>query len=214
MVTVENKLKVALISLNVCVVTCVVPLQTHRGQTDPMANKLNVSLEPHLRDALTTLLRILPEETSQQLTSHLSSEMNSAVVPVIPYELILKISGWCQTTDGKATLQTCSPPLNPHSYTMVSLLAGTCTSPEKHFPPYAAKDPEEDQRLRTKDRKAIATLVNAVMSVVATGVATWWASEYTGMRLEWVCETCLFHSLVRQVDTAVNSVRYRPYVGR
>lgn len=177
-----------------------------------MADKLNVSLEPHLRDALTALLRILPEETSQQLTLRLSSGVNAAVVPVIPYELILKISRWCQTTDsGKAALQACSPPLDPRSYTMVSLLAGTRTSPEKHFPPYIAKDPEEDQRLRAKDRKAIATLVNAVMSVIGTGVAAWWASEHTGMQLEWVCRQSI-RPLVRRANTAINSVRCRPYV--
>lgn len=151
-----------------------------------MAAKLNVSLEPHLRDALTALSRILPEDTSQQLTLHLSSEADTKVVPVISYELIHKISRWCQTPDGKTALQACSPPLDPQSYTMVSLLAGTRTSPEKHFPPYVAKDPEEEQHLRTKERKAIATLVNAVVSVVGTGVATWWASERTGLRLEWV----------------------------
>ncbi|KAN0088544.1 hypothetical protein V8E55_005601 [Tylopilus felleus] len=150
-----------------------------------MAAKLNVSLEPHLRDALTALSRILPEDTSQQLTLHLSSEADTKVVPVISYELIHKISRWCQTPDGKTALQACSPPLDPQSYTMVSLLAGTRTSPEKHFPPYVAKDPEEEQHLRTKGRKAIATLVNAVVSVVGTGVATWWASERTGLRLEW-----------------------------
>lgn len=178
-----------------------------------MADKLNVSLEPHLRDALAALLRILPEETTQQLTPHLSSKVKATVVPLIPYELILKISRWCRTTDGKAALQACSPPLDPQSYTMVSLLAGTRTSPEKHFPPYVAKDPEEDQRLRTKDRKAIATLVNAVLSVIGTGVATWWAGEYTGMQLEWVCELSI-HPLVRQVNTAVNSERCWLYVLR
>lgn len=157
--------------------------------TDCMADKLNVSLEPHLREALAALLLILPAETSQQLASRLSSETKATVLgPLIPYELILSISRWCQTTDGKAALQACSPPLDSQSYTMVSLLAGTRTSPEKHFPPYTAKDPEEDQRLQTRDRKATATLVNAVLSVVGTGVATWWASEYTRMQLEWVCE--------------------------
>ncbi|KAF8557776.1 hypothetical protein OG21DRAFT_1456936 [Imleria badia] len=161
-----------------------------------MAATLNVSLEPHLRDALVVLLRILPEETSQQLTSRLSSEEKTAVVPVIPYELILKISRWCQTTNGKAALQACSPPLDPQSYMMVSLLAGTRTSPEKHFPPYAAKDPEEDQRLQTKNKKAIATLVNAVLSVVGTGVATWFASEHTRMRLEWRALSAVCAALV------------------
>ena len=160
-----------------------------------MADKLNVSLEPHLRDVLAALLHVLPEETSQQLAPCLSSETSTTVVQVIPYELILKISRWCRTADGRAALQACSPPLDPQSYTMISLLAGTRTSPEKHFPPYAAKDPEEDQRLLTKDRKAIATLVNAVLSVITTGVATWWASGHTGMRLEWVCRLVTLFSL-------------------
>jgi hypothetical protein len=151
------------------------------------------------------LLRILPEETSQQLTSRLSSEEKTAVVPVIPYELILKISRWCQTTNGKAALQACSPPLDPQSYMMVSLLAGTRTSPEKHFPPYAAKDPEEDQRLQTKNKKAIATLVNAVLSVVGTGVATWFASEHTRMRLEWVCGLSIPPWFVRLTQLSIAS---------
>ncbi|KAI9461488.1 hypothetical protein HD554DRAFT_2206739 [Boletus coccyginus] len=162
-----------------------------------MADKLNVSLEPHLREALAALLLILPAETSQQLASRLSSETKATVLgQLIPYELILSISRWCQTTDGKAALQTCSPPLDSQSYTMVSLLAGTRTSPEKHFPPYTAKDPEEDQRLQTRDRKATATLVNAVLSVVATGVATWWASEYTRMQLEWRALSAVCAALV------------------
>ena len=161
------------------------------------ADKLNVSLEPHLRDALTALFRILPEDTSQQLNTHLSAEADATAVPVIPYKLILKISSWCQTSNGKAALQGCSPPLDPQSYTMVSLLAGTRTSPEKHFPPYTAKDPEEEQRLQTKDRKAIATLVNAVLSVLGTGVATWLASEHAGIQLEWVCRS-FYSRLVRQ----------------
>ena len=172
-----------------------------------MVDKLNVSLEPHLRDALTALLRILPEETSRQLTPRLSPAMNATVVPVIPYELILEISRWCQTANGKAALQAYSPPLDPQSYTMVSLLAGTRTSPEKHFPPYTPKDPEEEQRLQTKDKKAIATLVNAVLSIVGTGVATWWASEYTGMRLEWVCGTISIPAWFSQVLTQLSIAR-------
>lgn len=180
---------------------CLSPLQVyhyykHVGMM--MVGKLNISLEPHLRDILAALLCILPQETSRKLTPRLSPEVNTTAVPVIPYELILEISKWCQTMDGRAALQACLPPLDPQSYTMVSLLAGTRTSPEKYFPPYTAKNPEEEQRLQTKDRKTIATLVNAVLSIVGTGVATWWASEHLRMQLEWVRGPFYSH-LVRRV---------------
>lgn len=69
---------------------------------------------------------------------------------------------------------------------MVSLLAGTRTSPEKKFPAYVAKDPEAERRQAANDRKAVSTVVNGVLSVAGTGFATWWASEHTGMQLEWV----------------------------
>lgn len=69
---------------------------------------------------------------------------------------------------------------------MVSLLAGTRTSPEKKFPAYVAKDPESERRHAANDKKAVSTVVNGVLSVAGTGFATWWASERTGLRLEWV----------------------------
>lgn len=69
---------------------------------------------------------------------------------------------------------------------MVSLLAGTRTSPEKKFPAYVAKDPETERRQAANDKKAVSTVVNGVLSVAGTGFATWWASEHTGLRLEWV----------------------------
>ncbi|KAG9312923.1 hypothetical protein JVU11DRAFT_6356 [Chiua virens] len=169
-----------------------------------MTDKLNVSFEPHLQDALMVLLPILPEETSQLLALHLSY---ATTIPLIPYSLVLKVSRWCQTTDGKAALQACSSPLDPQSYTMTALLAGTRTSPEKHFPPYAAKDPEEEQRLQTKDRKAIATLINAVITVIGTGVATWWAGEHADMRLEWRVLTAVCVALVVAFTEIVLPVR-------
>lgn len=69
---------------------------------------------------------------------------------------------------------------------MVSLLAGTRTSPEKNFPAYIATDPETERRHAANDKKAVSTVVNGVLSVAGTGFATWWASERTGLRLEWV----------------------------
>ncbi|KAH7890704.1 hypothetical protein F5I97DRAFT_1923195 [Phlebopus sp. FC_14] len=152
-----------------------------------MANndKLNVSLEPHLLDLLTPLVGILPTELSDELAAIVSSEKTGSSTPVIPYDVVQKISKWSRTSSGMRALQSCSPPLDPHSYTTVSLLAGTRTSPEKHFPPYIAPDPEEERRRAADDRKAVSTVVNAVLSVAGTGVATWWASNHTGLRIEW-----------------------------
>lgn len=69
---------------------------------------------------------------------------------------------------------------------MVSLLAGTRTSPEKKFPAYVAENPEAERKQAADDRKAVSTVINGTLSVAGTGFATWWASEYTGLRLEWV----------------------------
>ena len=74
---------------------------------------------------------------------------------------------------------------------MISLLAGTCTSPEKRFPPYIPSDPLEERRRAIDDRKAISTVMNAVLSVVGTGAATWWATDRTGLKLEWVSRMLL-----------------------
>ncbi|KAF9245296.1 hypothetical protein BU15DRAFT_26540, partial [Melanogaster broomeanus] len=146
---------------------------------------LKVSLEPHLLEALSPLLGLLPTELSEELAIYLSSEQNTRPTPVIPYDCLQRVSRWCRTSDGRSTLQSYSPSLDPQSYTMVSLLAGTRTSPEKRYPSYVAQDPEEERRRATKDRKAISAVVNAVLSVAGTGVATWWASQHTALRMEW-----------------------------
>ncbi|KIM58499.1 hypothetical protein SCLCIDRAFT_1191044, partial [Scleroderma citrinum Foug A] len=89
-----------------------------------------------------------------------------------------------ETWEGTKILQECSPQLDPQSYAMISL-AGIRTSPEKHFPPYIPSDPLEQRRCAIDDRKAISTVMNAVLSVVGTGAATWWATDRTGLKLEW-----------------------------
>ncbi|KAG2366924.1 hypothetical protein BDR07DRAFT_1394842 [Suillus spraguei] len=76
------------------------------------------------------------------------------------------------------------------------LLAGTRTSPEKKFPAYVAKDPETERRQAANDKKAVSTVVNGVLSVAGTGFATWWASEHTGLRLEWRALLATFVALV------------------
>lgn len=153
--------------------------------------RLNVSLEPHLQDALASIHDLTPPKLAEDLAPYLSSERDPTTVDVIPYPLLQKISRWSQTLEGTKILQGCSPQLDPQSYTMISLLAGTRTSPEKHFPPYIPSDPLEERRRAIDDRKAISAVMNAVLSVVGTGAATWWASDRTGLKLEWVSRILL-----------------------
>ncbi|KAH7929114.1 hypothetical protein BV22DRAFT_155949 [Leucogyrophana mollusca] len=144
---------------------------------------LNISLEPHLRKALTELPSVLPIELLDELASYLNRPEGPS--NTIPYGVLHKVSLWSRTSSGQDALQNCTPPLDPRSYSMVALLAGTRTSPEKKFPAYAAKDPEAERRRAADDRKAVSTVINAVLSVAGTGFATWWASERTGLRVEW-----------------------------
>ena len=150
------------------------------------SERLNVSLEPHLQDALASIQDLTPPKLADDLAPYLASERDPTTVGVIPYTILQKVSRWSQTSEGTKILQGCSPQLDPQSYTMISLLAGTRTSPEKHFPPYIPSDPLEERRRAIDDRKAISTVMNAILSVVGTGAATWWASDRTGLKLEWV----------------------------
>ncbi|KAJ8469817.1 hypothetical protein ONZ45_g16762 [Pleurotus djamor] len=69
---------------------------------------------------------------------------------------------------------------------MISLLAGTTTSPDKKFPAYT---PPEDPLLgalrQKRERKAITTVINGVVSVLGTGIGVWWISDKTGFKDEW-----------------------------
>jgi hypothetical protein len=142
-------------------------------------DELNVSLEPHLLEVLNPLPTILPDDLAAELSTFVSPPSS-----LIPHSTLLKISTWSRSPAGLEALKSSS--LDPQSYSMISLLAGTRTSPEKKFPAYMAKDPEAERKQAADDRKAVSTVVNGIFSVAGTGVATWWASEYTGLRLEWV----------------------------
>ena len=37
------------------------------------------------------------------------------------------------------------------------------------------------------ERQAITSLVNALLSVIGSGFAAWWAAGKTGWKYEWVC---------------------------
>lgn len=156
------------------------------------APELNVSLEPHLIQALIPLLPLLPSSLATELSPYLSTETlnkkSSPTTSTIPYNLLHSISHWSRTSPGISTLHSASPPLEVHDYSMIALLAGTTTSPERKFASYVPpKEPEDVEKERARERKAITTLVNGLLSVGGSGAAAWWASASTGWRDEWVC---------------------------
>jgi hypothetical protein len=69
---------------------------------------------------------------------------------------------------------------------MIALLAGTTTSPERKFPLVVPQSviAEEERKRQIADRKAITAVVNALLSIAGSGVATWFVAER--WRYEWV----------------------------
>jgi hypothetical protein len=155
--------------------------------------ELNISLEPHLHKTLKPIVAHLPEPFSEQLEVYLNVQNPTQSTPTIPYSLLQSISQWARTPSGLASINNHEPPLSPHDYTMIALLAGTTTSPERKFPTYIPPDPHSDRKREYKDRKAVTAIFNALLSIVGSGAATWWAAERTGWGPEWVCVYCFAH---------------------
>ncbi|TCD71866.1 hypothetical protein EIP91_003209 [Steccherinum ochraceum] len=152
---------------------------------------LNVSLEPHLIELLVPLSPVLPSHLRDQLTpvlhgSNVDLAASSKTTRVIRYSLLRAVSAWTRSEEGRIALQGQSPPLQPNAYTMVSLLAGTQTSPERTFPKHEkAVDPEEEAHRDRSDRRAITALLNALLSILGSGVAVFWAADRLHWRDEW-----------------------------
>ncbi|KAJ7224450.1 hypothetical protein GGX14DRAFT_650464 [Mycena pura] len=162
---------------------------------------LNISLEAHLHEALTPLAPLLPPELASQLDPYLSSHPRPAT---IPYPLLLSISQWTRTPASAATLRSASPPLEPQSYSMVVLLAGSVTSPERKFPAYIPEKSAEDaQALKRAEREAITSLVNALFSIIGSGFAAWWAAGKLGWKPEWHALFALFVAAVVAASEAI-----------
>lgn len=162
------------------------PAQTTRAMTATTTTTkgLNVSLEPHLTGTLTATLNLLPKVLKVELSGYVVDPPKS----FIAHELLHKISLWSRTTDGTSKLHSIS--LNPQDYSMVSLLAGTTTSPEKSFGDYKPpKDPEIQAADTARERKAITALVNSLFSIFGAGFAAWWGADKTGWRDEYVCQS-------------------------
>jgi hypothetical protein len=159
----------------------------------PPPENLSVSLEPHLIEILRPLLDTIPASLSASLSPLLSeTTSSSSSTPTIPYALLLSISRWARTEEAARALRSKNPPLDPLTYNMVSLLAGTRTSPNKKFPQLShSSDRSENAARDISDRRAIIAVLNALLSVICTGAAAWWAAQCTGWRDEWVGLTLL-----------------------
>jgi hypothetical protein len=144
---------------------------------------LDVSLSPYLQDLLTPLQPSLPPELAERLAKSAVGDENT-----ISYDVLLAISQWTRTTPGQLALSAHEPPLRSTNYTMISLLAGCITSPKSKFPEHVSTEDERETEGRRKiaERRAIAGLVNASLSVVGSGVATWWVAGGRGWVVEWV----------------------------
>jgi TMEM199 family protein len=141
----------------------------------PMADDLNISLT----DNLYAHLQPLPAWVAPSLANQLSPFLTTPSPPTIPYSILSSISRWSRSS-------SFPPSLESKDYTMVTLLAGTTTSPERHFPAYIPKVDVEEARRARDDRKAITALLNGLLSIGGAGVATWWIAEGRGWKDEWV----------------------------
>ncbi|KAH9072124.1 hypothetical protein EDB83DRAFT_2220611 [Lactarius deliciosus] len=148
-----------------------------------MATNLRVSLEPHLVETLRPLIGSTPSRLSKEL-AHSASQ--STAPPMIPYALLQSISKWARTEEGETALKSTNPPLDPLAYSMVALLAGARTSPDKKFPTLPRVPSRSEGAAREiSDKRAIIAVLNAVLTVICTGAAAWWAAQRTGWRDEW-----------------------------
>lgn len=146
-------------------------------------SNLNVSLEPHLIDTLEPLLTVLPNPLADELNGYISDTPKG----IIPYSTLLAISQWSRTPEGKEKLHTHTPPLNPSSFMMVSLLAGVKTSPERNFGTYKPPpQPEQLAEQQKRERKEITAILNALLSIFGVGFSAWWAADKLHWKEQWV----------------------------
>ncbi|KAG7443625.1 uncharacterized protein BT62DRAFT_320834 [Guyanagaster necrorhizus] len=165
-----------------------------------MTSDLNISLEDHLRDTLSSVQRLLPCELSAQLQIYFTQPKPA----LIPYTVLQSVSQWSRSPSGSSALRSATPPRDPNNFSMVSLLAGTTTSPERKFGSYVLpRDPEEIEAERKRERRAITTLMNALLSVGGSGFAAWWASQHAGWKKEWRALFGLFVGFVVAIAEAV-----------
>ena len=153
----------------------------------PQSDPLRISLEPHLAEKLRPLVHAIPAPLSAELSPLLSETSGSSIpTPTISYAVLSSLSRWSRTEEGARTLKSKDPPLDPLAYSMAALLAGTRTSPDKKFPQPPSSSTSHTAAREISDRRAVIAVLNAFLSVICTGAATWWAAQRTGWRDEWV----------------------------
>ena len=167
-----------------------------------MTSEIKVSLETHLLEDLIRISPILPHHLANDVAQYLVNPP----APAIPYKTLFAVSQWARTDDGQKALQAHS--MRPHDYSMISLLAGTTSSPEGKFGTYIPpKEPEQIEAERANERKSITALINALLSIGGVGFAAWWAADKAGWRNEWVRVTTILNNILSLTRRQASSFR-------
>ncbi|CAE6421723.1 unnamed protein product [Rhizoctonia solani] len=152
-----------------------------------------ISVPEHLWEALAPLtkLEIEPSELQTLLREHIKPTIEETSAE-IPYDLITGIARWAGSEKAKDTLK--AEGLDPISYSLIPLLAGTTFAPSSKPPP--PPPPEYDS---SEDRRAITALINGLFSVVGVGFAAWWAAG----SVHWRNETRVLLALAASIVVAI-----------
>ncbi|RPD64275.1 hypothetical protein L226DRAFT_377631 [Lentinus tigrinus ALCF2SS1-7] len=171
-----------------------------------------VSLEDHLAHTLRPLLTLLPEPLAEQLIQVLDNApptpspgtppphgyMCPPLACTISYDLLAAISKWSRSPAGQHALASHQPLLPAQDYSIVALLAGARTSPDRKFPhlPTSTAQDEAAHRRELGDRRAVTAVLNALLSIIGSGLATWWAAGRLAWRDEWKVLLALFAAII------------------
>ncbi|KAH9915725.1 uncharacterized protein B0H18DRAFT_885536, partial [Fomitopsis serialis] len=153
-------------------------------------------------ETLRPLLLILPPELASQLTPVVFPS-EGPPPNTISYSLLGTISAWARSPNGEESLAAHDPPLRPANYSMIALLAGTRTSPERRFPAHVARGDDAEGRKAYSDRRAVTNVFNALLSIGGSGAATWWAAGRLAWKDEWKVLLSLAVALVVAASEAV-----------
>lgn len=149
-----------------------------------MSSVLNISLQPHVIEILKKVVNLVPPDIHSSLEKYTRNEPPST----IPYETLQTVARWARTPFGIDSLQNHLPPVEVTELTMINLLAGATSSPERVFPPSApVLEPEEAAAAQLREKRVIAVLANSLLSIGGVGFAAWFAAERLGWKNEWVC---------------------------
>ncbi|CAE6402524.1 unnamed protein product [Rhizoctonia solani] len=152
-----------------------------------------ISVPEHLWETLVPLIKldIEPPELQTLLRENIKPTIEDTSTE-IPYDLITGIAKWSASEKGKDSLK--GEALDPSSYSLIPLLAGTIFAPSSKPPP--PPPPEYDP---SEDRRAITALINGLFSVVGVGFAAWWAAG----SVHWRNETRVLLALAASIVVAI-----------